>query len=68
MSQVQLLSITYIICRKLDYVHIHVNKDDKIEISYGSGLNNTMPTRCPLLKNLSHNLPGDNDLFSPNEY
>ena len=71
MSQDLLPGINKIICiRKLDYFYIHINKNDKFDISYGSGLNQKMPGRCPLIKNLSMNLNGDNgnDLFSPSEY
>ena len=50
-------------------MHIHINKDEKFEISYGSGLNNLTPSKSPLLNNLNFNHSGDIgvDLDSPDE-
>jgi len=56
--------------KKLDFFLISMNKDSDYDINYGSGLGYKIQTKCPLLKNLNHNLNGDigAELLSPTEY
>jgi hypothetical protein len=44
-------------------------KNQNIDFTFGSGLNHTNPTKCPLYKNLKYIPGGDNcnDVYTPQE-